>query len=388
MTALVRGARRFLGPYARNWGGWRTARKLAVIESDDWGSIRMPSRSVYEQCLAAGYPVDRTAYERYDSLLSEDDLEALFDTLTSFTDAHGRHPVLTANVIVANPDFDAIAASGFAHYHHEPIAETFKRYPNHGRCLELWEEGRRKGVFFPQFHGREHLNVHLFMEALRAGDPTALFAFEHRMPGCIPKGPQRAGNPYVEATRFRSEAEKEAVKQAQVEGLQMFEALFGFRSRTMIPTNYHWSSDFDQAVAACGIEGFQGAPVMKEQLEDGTARKVRRSLGDTNAAGQTYLTRNATFEPSQSTEPRDRAVDRCLHDIRVAFQMGKPAIISSHRLNFCGFIDATNRDQNLRALRRLLDTTVRTWPGVEFVTSEQLLDVIRRDRRDASSAGR
>ena len=28
--------------------GWNSNRKIVVIESDDWGSIRMPSRKIYE----------------------------------------------------------------------------------------------------------------------------------------------------------------------------------------------------------------------------------------------------------------------------------------------------------------------------------------------------
>ena len=370
-------ARRFLAPYYRNLGGWRTRRKLLVIESDDWGSIRMPSRAVYERCLKAGYPVDQTWFERYDALLSVDDLELLFGLLGSFKDSRGRHPVITANVIVANPDFDAIEAAGRNQYRHEAITETFKRYPKHGRCLDLWAEGRRQGIFFPQFHGREHLNVALFMEALQKRDPVAEFAFEQRMPGCIPKGPERQPNRFVEPTRFRSVEEKEVVRQAQLEGLQLFQKLFGFRARTLIPTNYVWSQDFNRDVADAGVECFQGARVMKEQQTDGSSVPVKRVLGERNDLGQTYLTRNATFEPSQDSEPRMHSVDRCLHDIRVAFQMHKPAVISSHRINFCGFIDESNRDQNLNALRALLNAVLRKWPDVEFVTSEELMDIVK-----------
>ena len=39
--------------------GWKTDRKIVVIESDDWGSIRMPRREVYEMSLKKGYRVDR-----------------------------------------------------------------------------------------------------------------------------------------------------------------------------------------------------------------------------------------------------------------------------------------------------------------------------------------
>ena len=36
-----------------NLPGWHTRRKLVVIESDDWGSIRMPSREVKQKLQQA-----------------------------------------------------------------------------------------------------------------------------------------------------------------------------------------------------------------------------------------------------------------------------------------------------------------------------------------------
>ena len=377
---MLTSLKRTLAPYYRNLGGWRTDRKLLVIESDDWGSIRMPSRAVYEDCLRAGYPVDQTWFERYDSLLSESDLEHLFELLSSFKDHAGRHPVITANVIMANPDFDAIAASGFKTYHHEPLEATFARYPAHGRCLELWRKGHQQGLFFPQFHGREHLNVGLFMRALQEKDPVAQFAFCHRMPGCIPRGSVRRPNLFVETTRFSSKEEKASVLQSQLEGLAMFERHFGFRSRTLIPTNYIWSSDFDVAVAATGVEAIQGGSMLKEQQIDGTSLRAKQKLGTRNSHGLTYLSRNCAFEPSQSLKPRLQSADRCLNDISIAFRLGKPAVISSHRINFCGFIDERNRDENLVALEYLLRKALRLWPDVEFVTSVNLLDIINEAR--------
>lgn len=80
-----------INSHAKNFWGWNTDRKIVVIESDDWGSIRMPSKNVYQQCLQSGYQVDQIAYERYDSLASEDDLELLFDLLSSFKDQGGIH---------------------------------------------------------------------------------------------------------------------------------------------------------------------------------------------------------------------------------------------------------------------------------------------------------
>ena len=93
--------------------GWRTDRKIVVIESDDWGSIRMPSRSAYEKLLHSGVAVDRDPYSRYDCLASEDDLTALFEILGSHRGSDGRPAVFTANCVVANPDFDKIRAANF-----------------------------------------------------------------------------------------------------------------------------------------------------------------------------------------------------------------------------------------------------------------------------------
>jgi len=339
----------------------------------------MPSREVYNRSVELGYPVDQTNYERYDSLLSEDDLELLFSLLGHFKDSWGRPAVITANTIMGNPDFEAIASDSAALYHWEPLQRTFARYPRHARCLDLWRGAIDHGFLVPQFHGREHLNVALFMDGLRKRDPAALFALENHMAGCIPAGVPARPNLYVETTRFRSEAEKQNVLQAQLEGLNEFERIFGFRSRTLIPTNYTWSPDFDATVVQAGVEALQGAPVMKEQQIDGSSIPTRRHLGQRNAAGQIQLVRNTFFEPSLRKGPAEDEVNHCLHRIRAAFQMRKPAVISCHRINFCGFIDERNRDTNLRALHTLLSTITQRWPDVEFMSSVELLDVIQQD---------
>ena len=41
-----------------NLPGFHTNRKIVVIESDDWGSIRMPSREIYDFLIRQGHKVD------------------------------------------------------------------------------------------------------------------------------------------------------------------------------------------------------------------------------------------------------------------------------------------------------------------------------------------
>jgi hypothetical protein len=332
----------------------------------------MPSKKVYLRCLGAGFPVDKNSYERYDSLASEDDLELLFELLQSYKDKNANHPIITANCVVANPDFEEIKAHNFQNYFYELLTVTFKRYPKHSKNFELWKQGIKAGIFHPQYHGREHLNVSLFMNDLRRGEKAVHFGFDNQMPGCIPMGNENKGNPYVEATRYISLEDKAEKLTIFLEGLDLFQNLFGFRSETVIPANYIWSPDYDKYTTGKGVKYYQGLRKMTEPVPGGKSKSHSYYLGAHNNFNQTYLVRNAIFEPSLFNSDNSNAVDRCLSDISIAFRMNKPALISSHRVNYVGFIDMTNRDRTLKMLRILLTTALKYWPEIEFMTSDQL----------------
>ncbi|MBN1182822.1 MAG: hypothetical protein JXB49_11080 [Bacteroidales bacterium] len=355
-----------------NLPGWRTNRKIVVFESDDWGSIRMPSKSTYIKCLNAGYPVDKIAYERYDSLMSSDDLELLFDLLHSHRDKNGYYPVITANCVVANPDFQKIKQDQFQNYHFELITETFKKYPKHSSNFKLWQEGIRSKVFFPQYHAREHLNVSLFMNSLRKADPDILFGFENQMPGNILMKTPEEGNVFVEATRFHSLNDKKGKLSIYLEGLDIFEKLFNYRSESVIPPNYSWCSDYNEAVYKKGVRYFQGVHKMIEPVVGGKDKRHTYYLGMKNYLGQLYLIRNIFFEPSLVESSISDPVRKCLADIDIAFRMHKPAVICSHRINYVGYIVESNRDRTLNMLDKLLKMALKRWPDIEFMTSVQL----------------
>ncbi len=332
----------------------------------------MPSREVYEQCLDAGYPVDNVSYDRYDSLLSQSDLELLFELLTKYRDKNGNHPAITANCVVANPDFEKIRRDNFQKYHYELITDTFKRYPAHKNNLSMWKEGVQKKIFLPQFHAREHLNVSLFMKYLQDGNRDVHFGFENGMPGIILNGPRGTGNYFVEASHYESVSDKEDKLNIYIEGLDLFEGLFGYRSESIIPPNYTWSPDFDAAVLNKGVRIFQGLRKMKEPVPGDGYIYHSSFIGKRNSLGQVYLVRNALFEPSMFNLGVKNHVDRCLKEISIAFAMQKPAIITSHRINYSGFIDCSNRDRNLKMLDELLSKMLKQWPRIEFMTSDQL----------------
>ena len=139
-----------LSHHLLNIPGWKTNRRIVVIHSDDWGSIRMPSRKIFSILTQKnGFSVDNP-YNRYDTLASADDLNALFNVLTSVTDKNGNPAVITANCLLANPDFQRIKESDYEKYFYENIDITFEKY-GRTESLALWQQGLNTGIFFPQF---------------------------------------------------------------------------------------------------------------------------------------------------------------------------------------------------------------------------------------------
>ena len=82
------------------------------------------------------------------------------------------------------------------------------------------------------------------------------------------------------------------------------------------------------------------------------------------------MVRNVHFEPSEN--PSVDYVSRSMKEISSAFFWKRPAIISSHRVNYIGAINEKNRTRGLTNLRDLLQRIVKTWPDVQFISTEQL----------------
>lgn len=355
-----------------NIPGWRTKRKIVVIESDDWGCLRMPSREVYEQFLAKGIRVDNDPYCKYDSLATNEDLEALFETLSSVKDKNGRHAVLTANVVMANPDFEKIRQSGFQQYYYESFTETLKRNQKTESAFELWKQGIQYGIFHPQFHGREHLNVKKWMRTLQSGDEITKTAFDYGTFGLTSEVDKRIKTNYMGAFNSGLKEDTEAYNHILKEGLDLFENVFGFRSLSFIPTTYTWHPDIEPALISNGVRYLQGMVHQRIPIDDDITFRYKKNnfTGYKSKAGLFYLTRNAYFEPTLS--PLDDAVDDCFNRVKIAFRWNKPAIISMHRLNVIGAIDVENRNRNLKLLHKLLFQIIRKYPDVEFMSSDEL----------------
>jgi hypothetical protein len=358
--------------------GWHTNRKLLLIESDDWGSLRMPSKEAFYRLEKLNIGVEDDLFNRFDSLENSLDLTRLMEILDKHRDQNGNPVCITANTIMANPDFDKIRESAFQNYHWVNLNESYKRYSDGSLAVSALSEAVKQKFFFPQFHGKEHLNVPLWMEALRSGDNNTLSAFKEHVFSLRTKVKVGIKQNYMASFEACEINDSTRIIESLREGLQLFEEYFQVKSKTIIAPCYIWNEVVEKVSADAGVKGVQG--ISYQYLP--TARGVRKKLhftGQVNNYGQIYLVRNAFFEPS--LEGRKDVVRDCLKRIETAFRWKKPAIIGSHRINYMGSLVESNRENNLKLLDSLLTQVKKKWPDVEFISSDQLVNIMNSKNR-------
>ena len=359
----------------KNIPGWRTRRKIVVIECDDWGGIRMPSKSVYETLTERGLKIDGW-FNLYDTIETQQDLEKLFDSLVLFKDQSRNPAVITPVTNVANPDFEKIRASGFSQYHYELFTETLKRYYQHNDVFGLWKEGITAGIFKPEFHGREHIAVQFWLKKLQAGDPFLMTAFNNGFafldrPG-VPEPVRGFGTVFF----FDNEEQKPFLINSIEEGVFHFTELFGYKPGVFVPGNGLFHQDFVPTVAKTGIQFLNVNHKSPYPIAGGNIKYRHYVTGLKDPSGITYYIRNCAFEPAS---PNYKGIGHTLRQIEAAFRWWKPAIISTHRVNFAGGIVPANRNKGLQELRYLLKEVLNKWPDVEFMGAGEALEVMRNN---------
>ena len=363
-----------------NLPGWRTKRHIIVIESDDWGSIRMSSKEAFRKLKQARIDVDKNHYNTNDALESNTDLEMLMEVLSKHKDATGRNVVMTGVNVVANPNFDKIRENGFTQYVYEAFTETCKKYPEHDKVHDLWQQGIRERLLVPSFHGREHLNMQRWMRALQNGCESTILAFDHGVTG-ISRGIDgvKLGS-YQAAFDIDTLADIEYQEEVLKTGLDLFEKLYGYRSKFFIPTNGPFNNQLEPVAKKLGIDYLGTGKIQLEPLGNNQYKKHVRYLGKKSNEDLMYMTRNAFFEPNSWEHSRSKDwVNDCLKEIEIAFRWHKPATISSHRVNYIGWLNEKNRANGLQKLDTLLSQIIKRWPNVEFMTSVELGNLISKN---------
>jgi hypothetical protein len=358
-----------------NLKSWRTNRKLIVFESDDWGSIRSPEPVACRALEEAGINLSASAYNRVDCLESGHDLNGLLDVLASSRGSNGKPAVFTTYNVMGNPDFKKIRDCDYAEYHFETSFDSYIRY--HGEDLRpVWRSAIDDRLLCPQFHAREHLNVPLWLDDLRSGHPETQLCFEHGF-----FGNQRSNKPprfYMAAYWARSLEHLAQIKLGIDAGLVCFQSSFGYAPTNFVACDYVLPKPIEAYVSSKNIQGIQTQRGYRAPCPTNLQEQfVYRHTGFVNEWGSVFTVRNGSFEPGLAVH-RD-PVGHSMAEIQTAFRMRCPAVISTHRANYVSGIEPQNGGSSLLQLRELLQRIRKKWPTAEFLTSAELLELIRRD---------
>lgn len=362
---------------ASNTIGWRTDKKIIVIESDDWGSIRTRDKVALEYLERTGFDVNSFNFVAYDSLESKCDLACLYEVLDSVKDKYGRSAVFTPMTIVGNPDFKKIEENDFREFFIEPFTKTAEGYNGSKNILEAYKDGISNKLFLPEYHGREHLNHLRWLRGLRAGEKGLLESFKVQSFGLSHYHGQRVRD-HLAAYDPEFKEDIPRLEKSLVEGLYMFHDIFSFNASYFVASKSPEPKEFEKSLSEHGIKYLTRYKLQRYPLGNGKYQRELNWLGKTTKYNQIIVTRNAGFEPSES--PGYDWVNHCLSDIDLAFKWNKPAVISSHRVNYVGRLSEKNRFNGLKQLKTLLNQIVKKWPDVEFMSSTELGDFIAESK--------
>ena len=364
----------------KNSYGWKTRKKIVVFAVDDYGNVRLNSKRARLKMNELGLKV-LTRFDAYDALETKEDLEILYDTLLSVKDVKNNPAIFTPFAVPCNIDFEKIIEEEYKNYHYEVLPQTFEKLGSlqpeaYNNTWNIWKEGMNMGVLDPQFHGREHLNLKAFKEKLENRDEELIAALSNRSFTSISSSGYDSIN-YTAAFDFDQLDENNNLSIILKDGLNKFEEVFGYKATCFMPPRAKIHAMHFKLLSDNGIKCIDRAFINKQHQGSGRFKTTFNYTGKRNSLGQIYFVRNVVFEPTQNAN--FDSVNLALKQIKTAFYWNKPAIISSHRVNFCGHIDKNNRAVGIDSLKRLLTEIVKRWPDVEFMSSRQLGELIRSE---------
>jgi hypothetical protein len=369
--------KRYLIDNTKNLLGWKTERKIVVFSVDDYGNVRLDSKTAKENMEKAGVKTS-SRFDAYDTLESREDLEILFEVLVSVKDKNDRNAVFTPLALPCNINFERMAEEGNQHYIYELLPLTYDKlsslHPNDYRgTWSLWLEGIEKGLMLPQFHGREHFNLKVFEEKLAKKDHEVITAIRNRSYTNISNsGYSTIG--ITAAFGFWDFKENERFEEIIIDGLNAFKKVYNYQAEYFTAPGASEHHVIHKTLKDHGIKYLDTPFIKLEHQGFGKYKRKINYTGKVNPEGNVYLVRNVVFEPAD--DKINDWVNYTLKQIEIAFLHKKPAIISSHRVNFCGVIDSKNREKGIVALKELLQQITRKWPDVEMMSAGELAAII------------
>jgi hypothetical protein len=200
-----------------------------------------------------------------------------------------------------------------------------------------------------------------------------LFANYNSFPGIVSEDVRK----YLTRTyNYINDIEKKSAINSIVDGIKIFKNTFNFMPKVFMAPAYCWSSEIERTLNNNGIKYIQsGRAHFIPNYYGKKFKYIRHYTGEMNKYNQLYTVRNVIFEPTLKNH-NEESVSKALKEIKTAFFWNKPVIIQSHRLNYMGSKYESNRTVNLNLLSELLNSIVKSYSDVEFMSSLELFKLI------------
>lgn len=350
--------RSILSNIQTNFGGIKTP-KVLVFQSDDWGFSRTDNDDRSLEFLKS-YNLDKSPFNSLDGLESTDDLKSLEKLLESCSDTNGNTPIFTLNYVTSNPDFQAIEECNFENYHRVFISDS----EAHIALYDYWKLPNK--IFDVQFHGLDHVNINEWMKQLRAKSVYSS-GFKHNLIEFT--NPKIDENMMVALRGVNGLLGAEYFKQ----GIECFNNFFHKVPISFIPPNYWINDELLSTVENAHITSIQG---MKYRFTSGNGshqRKVRKNGKTEGKSNLISLVRNIQLEPSlQPNKSIEEIVKNAIQSLRVAYLLGQPAIVDTHRINYTARYSKLNSERGLEVLQLFINEAQKLFPEIQFWSTTQL----------------
>jgi len=207
------------------------------------------------------------------------------------------------------------------------------------------------------------------MKNLQENNLGAVKAFDHESIGVSWYNNIRIPE-YLGAFHTHNVNEVAQIQNILKDAVRIFEKICGYKPTHFIAPNMEPIIELDRSLAKEGVLVQTMSKLRKYPKNNDKFGFEFNWMGRKNKESQIIVTRNCGFEPSDPLH--SSWVDSCLKEINIAFKFRKPAVISTHRVNYIGSISEKNAENSYKELNILLSQMVEKWPDIEFMTSTEL----------------
>ena len=287
-----------------------------------------------------------------DSLETVEDLSLLFDLISKFKDYFEYPPVLTANFVTHNIDYNNSDSLSFL-----PLSSYLIKEPE---LVAKYREGIKNKILLPQLHGYCHYDTSKLVSFYSSDEGKELFKTGFLTGKSTLRG--NLGQLRSELTQNNVEVEKK-LKLA----INEFYNLFNYYPISIVPPHFILDKQYFKILCNSGIQAIQAS----SRLMDSRGKRYRKIYFRKNN-GFLWVPRNARLDPHPDYNFYS---GHCISDISRAFKAHIPAVIDFHRVNISGRFNSEYRDKSLDELDKVLKSVINLWPETKFITILELIQL-------------